>query len=237
MWQNKLKAVTFSFDDGVLQDQRLIEILDNYGLKATFNLNSALLGCKSDKLSVFGDFLYHQDRFSPSQIKKVYANHEVAGHTLMHQNLTDLEDSAVIYQVEQDRKLLSEIVGYEVVGFAYPAGGVNHDQRVADLIKNNTGVKYARTNRCTRDFNFNQNNLHLFNPTVPVYDYDEITRFAKEFIDLKANTPKLFYVLGHAFELDEGSNITWEKFEKFCKLISGKSDIFYATNKEILLDK
>ena len=38
MWQNKLKAVTFSFDDGVLQDQKMIDILDNYGLKATFNL-------------------------------------------------------------------------------------------------------------------------------------------------------------------------------------------------------
>lgn len=236
MWQNKLKAFTFSFDDGVLQDQRLIEILDNYGLKATFNLNSALMGCKSDKLSIFGDFLYHQDRISPSQIKKVYLNHEVAAHTLMHQNLTELEDSAVIYQVEKDRQLLSDLVGYEVVGFGYPAGGLNHNERVADLIKNHTGIKYARTNRCTRNFDFDVSNLYLFKPTVPVYDYEEITRFANEFIDLKADAPKLLYIVGHSFELDEGSNINWEKFEKFCKLISGKSDIFYATNKQILLD-
>ena len=37
-WQGKNKAITFSFDDGVLQDIRAIEILDRYGLKATFNL-------------------------------------------------------------------------------------------------------------------------------------------------------------------------------------------------------
>jgi peptidoglycan/xylan/chitin deacetylase (PgdA/CDA1 family) len=39
MWNGKKKAITFSFDDGVLQDIRTIEILDKYGLKATFNLN------------------------------------------------------------------------------------------------------------------------------------------------------------------------------------------------------
>ena len=32
MWQGKNKAVTFSFDDGVIQDRRAIAILDIYGL-------------------------------------------------------------------------------------------------------------------------------------------------------------------------------------------------------------
>ena len=40
----KLKAVTFSYDDGVTQDIRLIELLNRYCLKCTFNLNSELLG-------------------------------------------------------------------------------------------------------------------------------------------------------------------------------------------------
>ena len=40
----KMKAVTFSYDDAVTQDQRLIELFDRYGLKCTFNLNSGLLG-------------------------------------------------------------------------------------------------------------------------------------------------------------------------------------------------
>ena len=34
------KAVTFSYDDGVTQDIRLIELLNKYHLKCTFNLNS-----------------------------------------------------------------------------------------------------------------------------------------------------------------------------------------------------
>ena len=38
----KKKAVTFSFDDGVLQDVRMINLLNKYNLRATFNLNSGL---------------------------------------------------------------------------------------------------------------------------------------------------------------------------------------------------
>ena len=38
--QQKKKAVTFSYDDGVPQDRRLAEIFDCYGMKGTFNFNS-----------------------------------------------------------------------------------------------------------------------------------------------------------------------------------------------------
>ena len=36
------KAVTLSYDDGVRQDKRLIQIMKQHGLKGTFNINS---GC------------------------------------------------------------------------------------------------------------------------------------------------------------------------------------------------
>ena len=36
MFNGKMKAVTFSYDDGVTQDIRLIELLNKYKLKSTF---------------------------------------------------------------------------------------------------------------------------------------------------------------------------------------------------------
>ena len=36
----RTKALTFSYDDGTLQDRRLAALFRKYGLKATFNLNS-----------------------------------------------------------------------------------------------------------------------------------------------------------------------------------------------------
>lgn len=44
MWQGKYKAFTLSFDDGIEQDAKLIALLESYGLKATFNLNTGLAG-------------------------------------------------------------------------------------------------------------------------------------------------------------------------------------------------
>ena len=44
MFKGKSKAITFSHDDGITQDVRLIEIFNKYNLKATFNINSELLG-------------------------------------------------------------------------------------------------------------------------------------------------------------------------------------------------
>mgnify|MGYP000794294821 CR=1 FL=1 len=38
----KKKALTLSYDDGVEQDIRLIDIMKANGLKGTFNLNSGL---------------------------------------------------------------------------------------------------------------------------------------------------------------------------------------------------
>ena len=40
----KFKAVTFSYDDGVLPDIRLAKLFSERGLKCTFNINSALIG-------------------------------------------------------------------------------------------------------------------------------------------------------------------------------------------------
>ena len=34
------KALTLSYDDGSIYDRKLIEIMNKYGLKGTFNLNS-----------------------------------------------------------------------------------------------------------------------------------------------------------------------------------------------------
>lgn len=228
MWQGKKKAVTFSFDDGVTQDIRLIEMLDRYGLKATFNINSELLG-KKGELERNGKTVRH-DKIKPGELGRIYAGHEVAAHTLTHPNLTRLCEAEIIRQVEEDRKNLSRLCGYEVVGMAYPCGGVNNDGRVADIIKKNTGIKYARTITSTHAFSA-QDNLFRFNPSV-YYIEENLEEIIDSFLTLKTDEPALLYIWGHSYEMDAGY-IEWGRFEALLAKLAGRSDIFYGTNREV----
>lgn len=225
------KILTFSYDDGVHQDKRLIELFDRYGMKATFNLNSELLG-KPHSLEREGKRIAH-DKVAPADVRHVYAGHEVAAHTLTHPGLPHLSDEEVIRQVEQDRLNLSELCGYEVVGFAYPGGGQNYDSRVSRLIRENTGIRYCRTIVSSHSF-LPQEDLYEFRPSVYHHgEWDRLFSLGEEFLSLKTEERRVFYVWGHSYEFD--IHDTWDRFEEFLSMMSGSDDILYATNKEALL--
>lgn len=226
-----MKYLTFSYDDGVTQDIRLIELFNKYGMKATFNINSGLLG-KPGELIREGVNVLH-NKVNPADVKHIYAGHEVASHTLTHPKLPELGECDIIKQVEDDRLKLSELVGYEVVGFAYPGGGVNYDGRVADIIRANTGIKYCRTTVSSHSFS-RQDNLYEFKPTVYHHkEMDKLFALGEQFLSLDSDSDAVFYVWGHAYEFDIHN--TWGQFQEFLQMMSSKKDIIYATNKEVLL--
>ncbi|MBO5064873.1 MAG: polysaccharide deacetylase family protein [Clostridia bacterium] len=222
------KILTFSFDDGVKQDERFIEILNKYGLKCTFNLNSELLG-KDGYLTIKGKKIEH-NKVAPDKVKALYKGHEVASHTLTHPNITTLAPSEVVRQVEMDRINLSNIVGYEVKGFAYPCGGINSNRVVADLIKNNSGIEYART--IVHSYGFApQDDMFLFKPSLSLTkNKQQLLDMADEFLNSETEDLKLFYIWGHSYELDIDDS--WDYFEDVCKMLSNKKDVMYCTNKE-----
>lgn len=232
MKTTKKKLLTFSYDDGVTQDIRLIELFNKYGMKATFNLNSLRLG-QPRELVREGVTISH-NKVKAEDVRYIYDGHEVAAHTLNHPLLPSIEDEQrIIYEVEQDRLNLSELCGYEVVGFAYPGGGVNFDSRVASIIRENTGVKYCRTTVSSRNFEL-QDNLYEFKPSVYHHaEFDRLFELGEEFLRLETDEKKIFYVWGHAYEFDIHN--TWDRFEEFLSMMSGKDDILYVTNKEALL--
>ena len=144
----KMKAITFSYDDGVTQDLRVIEMFNRYGLKGTFNLNSGGFGGRFSNY-IEGNLVY-RDKVFAHDVRAIYEGHEVASHTLNHPDLTKLSEEDIVYQIEEDRKRLSDLVGYDIVGLAYPCGYV--DGRVVDIIKSETGIRYARTVNVTHGF-------------------------------------------------------------------------------------
>lgn len=230
MFGGKLKAVTFSFDDGVTQDRRLVQLFNKYNLRCTFNINSDLLG-KPGELTVAGLPVSH-NKVSPDEVRSLYAGHEVAVHTLTHPRLPEIGDEEeIVRQVDVDRAQLETLTGGPVVGMAYPCGGVNNDDRVAEIIGRRTPIRYARTITSTHSF-APQSNLLRFNPTVHAIE-PELFDLAEEFLSMQPETPQLFYIWGHSYEFDVLDG--WTRMEKLCSLLSGRSDIAYLTNREALL--
>src|SRR5690606_3765963 len=58
--------------------------------------------------------------------------------------------------------------------------------------------------------------------------------FADRFISLQQRHERmsLLYVWGHSYEFEHNDN--WELIEQFVEKISGRSDMWYATNAEIV---
>ncbi len=218
MFNGKMKAITFSYDDAPFQDRRLVELFNKYGLKCTFNINSGLFG-------------QGHRTIMPEELPTLYKGHEVAVHTVTHPHLENMTDDAeIVKQVEDDRKYLSEIMGYNVVGMAYPYGTYNDN--VVKLIDERTGVLYSRTTRATCNFDV-QTDLLRFHPTCH-HKHPDIFEMAKKFIEMKPDKPQVFYIWGHSYEFDREDG-EWERMEELCKLLSGHDDIFYGTNTEVLL--
>ncbi|MCQ6559487.1 polysaccharide deacetylase family protein [Paenibacillus mendelii] len=223
--EGKTRAFTMSYDDGTVQDRRFVEVLDTYQLKATFNLNSGALG-QQDRLQL-GDINVDHSHIEPDEVKPLFRNHEVAIHTVTHPDLTKVSDESIRNEVLEDKKALEELVGYPVRGMAYPGG--NFSDHVVEVLSG-TGVAYSRTVVSHHAFHLPEQFL-TWHPTC--HDNDPARpALTQKFLDPTNKDLLLFYVWGHGFEFDMYED-AWEKIEAFCSEISGKPEVWYATNIEI----
>ena len=220
----KPKAFTLSYDDGVEQDAKFIEICDKYGLKATFNLNSALY---TPEGTVFPKGRIHR-RLTKAAASELYGKngHEVATHAATHPWLEKLSVPNATYEIITDREALEEQFGGIVRGHAYPYG--TYSDTVVECLRN-CGIVYARTTKATHSFEIPTDWLRL-HPTCH-HDDAKAIELTNNFVALKNEAPKLFYMWGHTYEFEDKNN--WKHFEEIAELISGKDDIWYANNIDV----
>ncbi len=224
-WTQKYKkAVTFSYDDGVAQDLRLLEIFNRYGMKATFNLNSALNEENGSWVYMGKDV----KRLNLAEHVKAYEGHEIAVHTCTHPNLVELDDATFDHEVGDDAKELERLFGKRPVGMAYPYGV--YDDRVIEKLPA-FGIQYSRGVWENHDF-APQENLLAFRPTCH-HDDEKLFELAEKFLAMEPDGPQIFYIWGHAYEFDGKEN--WDRIERLCQMLAGHDDIFYGTNAEVLL--
>ena len=221
--QFRHRALTFSYDDGVKQDRRLVEILRAHGLRGTFNLNSGLMENPQGH------------RMTKEECLEVFSGEdtEVAMHAYTHPWLEQQPSSVVMQEILLDRINLESMFGRPVQGFAYPFGTYN--DTVINVLRM-ADAKYARTVVSTHAFGLPENWL-LLNPTCHHKD-KALFELADRYLSWAENIRRpgnarmsVFYVWGHSYEFDDDGN--WDVIERFADKMAGQDGIWYATNMEI----
>lgn len=223
--EGKKKALTLSYDDGVEQDIRLISIMQQYGLKGTFNLNS---GCYAKEGTVYEKGTIHR-RMTKNQATSLYENSgmEIAVHGLTHPFLEQLPANLCVREIVADRENLEKQFNRIVRGMAYPFGTYNEE--VIECLKQ-TDIVYARTVKTTGDFRIPED-WHQLDPTCHHADA-RLKEFTHKFVEESPErAPWLFYLWGHSYEFENDDN--WDVIEAFAEKVGNRSDIWYATNIEI----
>lgn len=220
------KALTLSYDDGRTEDIRVVEILNRYGIKGTFNLNGGRFnGMASRPKHEDGSEFY----LDSQQMKELYlpSGHEVAAHTVTHAFPGQLAEGREVWEFMHDREVLEQLTGTMVRGMAYPYG--TPDERMVDSARL-CGLAYGRVVGSTYSFALPQDWLR-WRPTCHHADA-KLETLCQRF--LTCNRPwqlQLFYLWGHSYEFTDADN--WEVLENFCRTMGGRDDIWYATNIEI----
>ncbi len=228
----KAKAVTFSYDDGSAADMRLCDIFDKYGMKGTFNLNSIYVLDPEHKTTIH----------LPEMQQLLARGHEIALHGYSHKAHATLAPVEAVRETLLDRLSLEKALGRIIRGMAYPDSGVRrpHNGNGYPTVKSifeSVGVAYARAlGSDNREFTL-PTDWHAWMPTCH-HDDPELLVLADKFLALDIDHrycgdrfPRLFYVWGHSYEFDRNDN--WDRIEEICARLSGKEDVWYATNIDI----
>ncbi|MDE3255307.1 MAG: polysaccharide deacetylase family protein [Bacteroidota bacterium] len=224
----KAKALLLSYDDGHTEDRQLVNLLNRYALKGTFHLNSNKLDTK--------------DYLKKDEIKALFKGHEVSIHTFNHPGLGNLTSKEIAYEVLEDQKELTRLMGDTIKGMAYPFG--NYNDTVIAVIKK-LGIHYARTVEDSYAFGIPDDflkwhpSIHQFakaywKPNDPENDARELVLFYKTIHSfLEQKEVAVLDIWGHTWE--QGSDTAkWQETERFIKLLAYNTDIYYTTQIELV---
>lgn len=220
---DKKKAFNITYDDGVIQDVRFVELLNKYGVKGTFNLNSELMKQEFSWTHPNG---MEVKRLSPEAALHIYDGHEIASHTLTHPYMYVLSEDEIFRQMLEDKTNLERMFGREVKGFAVPFD--YYDERIANCtIK--CGFEYSRMSKCSG----------LYKPCFDWYHWKSgiyhIDSYLTNYVVGFLNTDEelaVCQIVGHSYDLD-AENL-WGTMELILAAVSSRTDIWLCTNLELV---
>ena len=219
----KPKAFSITYDDGVLQDVRFVQLLNRYGLKGTFNLNSQLMSEEFEWTHEKGIVI---KRLSPEKAVQLYAGHEVASHSLTHPYMHDMDESGIMYQLGKDRENLERLFRREIRGFAVPFSYYS-------------GLIASCAQKCGFEYSRCSDESYSYTPPADYYHWcagayhmnPRWREFANGFFTTDTELA-LCQIVGHSYDLD--TEDMWEEMENLLKRVSEDKNIMSLTNIELV---
>lgn len=219
----KEKAFNVTYDDGVLQDREFVQLLNRYGIKGTFNLNSELMKHEFAWMHECGMVV---KRLSVDAVKELYEGHEIASHTLTHPNMEGMNSEQILREMSLDKDNLESIFGKKVLGFAVPFN--YYSDLIAECAKI-VGFEYARTSDMSGGYtpgdDFYRWQSGIFHMS------DQLDSYVDVFLETKEELA-LCQIVGHSYDFDAARR--WEHMERLLFRVAGHEEVWYATHVELV---
>ncbi len=212
----KIFAATM-WDDGLVGDFRLMDMLRDVGATAAFALNPARYGDTrkpNTNQPCYGEIV------SRSELKE-YADFEIVNHTANHRDLTRATLQVAEKEISDGRKMLEDIFHRDVNGFSYPYG--RHNDKIADILRRHLYL-YGRT--CMHTDRVKNEDVFKMHATAKWDNqhYDDLLWRAWEHRD-----GMVFW--GHSYELK--SEKDWDKVRVLYEWLVNDPRIRLVTFKEL----
>lgn len=211
-------------------DLKLCELLENYGIKATFYAVSRWVG----------------EKISADDLRHISETHEVGAHTLSHVMLTRVREEVAREEILGSKASLETILGKRVTSFAYTHGCYRREHV---KIVEEAGFFCARTTRLyfTEIENPFETNVTMLAAPHRVRNFEGLTRLfwktpktifklytlkkwnrlGKMMFDSFLEKGGVFHIFGHAWQIDQHKS--WEKLEDLLAYIAFRKNITYST--------
>ncbi len=235
------KAITFSYDDWIpAEDAKFIGMLDNNGLKGTFNIVTS--------------FLYSNGAIDTNAVersKNIYKNHEVISHSYTHPRMylvrpetfdgvvtNPMTYDQVVADIRQSMTDMKTMFGTDCQGFVWPYLDPVERSDYNDILTamKEMGIKYVRPTTERHDFKLPEN-WYEWKTTC---HHDNIDLYLDKFLALPEDGElDLMFVWGHtrefnaSYQPDATNKIRWDDMEERLEKIGARDDVWAATNTEI----
>lgn len=217
------KAFNISYDDGVIQDLRFVLLMNKYGLKGTFNLNSQLMEREFEWVHESGLAI---KRLSPEVARYLYEGHEIASHSLTHPDMQWLNEEQIMYELGHDKWLLSQYFRREICGFALP---FDYYSDTIAACAERLGFEYSRCSEETYSYVPPEDYYHWAAGTYHVQP--GFRGFVEGFFHSDEELA-LCQVVGHSYDLDVMD--MWGLMEDILRRVAEDRDIASMTNLELV---